>query len=80
MMLAQPTTTAATFNVVAGSWTASRPCHISVDSRSLTVQVLVSTAPLISSFLRNQQTLAEKQSIFLRRLQPLKSVLAAKSP
>ena len=81
MMLAQPTSTAVAFNILAGSWTATRvPCHIFVDLRSLTLQMLVSTAPLISSFLRNHQTLAAQQSILLRRFQPLQSPLAAKSP
>jgi hypothetical protein len=82
MSLAQPTaTTTTTFNILAGSCTATPvPCHISVDWRSLTPQMLVSTAPLISSFLRNHQTSAAKQSIFLHSFQLLQSPLAAKSP
>jgi hypothetical protein len=81
MMLRQPTSTAGAFKILAGSCTATQvPWHISVHSRSLTLQMLVSTAPLISSFLRNHQTLPAQQSILLRRLQPLQSPLAAKSP
>jgi hypothetical protein len=76
MSLAQPTTTTATFNILAGSRTATRvPCHIFVDLRSVTLQMLVSIAQLISSFLHAHQTLAAKQSIFFRRLQPLRSRL-----